>query len=187
MMNKLPKDSVLIVVDVQQAFNDKSWGARNNPQAESNIAALLSAWRATQRPVIHVQHKSPRPESLFYPERVGFKVKPEATPLADEPVIFKSVNSSFIGTDLEERLRAQKASTLVIVGITTDHCVSTTTRMAGNFGFATYLVDDATATFERTGPKGEHYSAEQMHQTAIASLHGEFATIVDTESVLKSL
>jgi nicotinamidase-related amidase len=99
-------------------------------------------------------------------------------------VIFKDVNSSFIGTDLEERLRKQGASMVVIVGITTDHCVSTTTRMAGNLGFTTYIVSDATATFERRGPDGKHYSAQQMHDTALASLNGEFAAVVDTRTVL---
>lgn len=185
-MNTLPPDTALIVIDVQQAFNDPSWGQRNNPAAEANIAALLAGWRKDRRPIIHVQHRSPRPESLFHPDRPGFRVKPEAQPLADEPVIYKDVNSSFIGTDLEQRLRAQGATTLVIAGITTDHCVSTTTRMAGNLGFTTYIVSDATATFERRGPDGTHYTAQQMHDTALASLHAEFATVVRTADVLSA-
>jgi nicotinamidase-related amidase len=186
-MTPLPQSAVLIVIDVQEAFNDPSWGKRNNPTAEANIAALLAGWRTTQRPVIHVQHRSARMESLFHPNRPGFKVKPEAEPLPGEPVIYKEVNSSFIGTDLEQRLRARGAATLVIAGITTDHCVSTTTRMAGNLGFATYLVSDATATFERRVPQGRHFSAEQMHDTELASLHGEFATVVDSATVLEML
>jgi nicotinamidase-related amidase len=186
-MSSLPLDTVLIVIDVQQAFDDPSWGQRNNPGAEANIAGLLAGWRTTQRPIIHVQHHSRRPESVLHPDRQGVKVKPEAEPLPGEPVIYKSENSAFIGTDLEQRLRAMGAKTLVIVGITTDHCVSTTTRMAGNFGFETYLVSDATATFERRGPDGKHFSAELMHDTALASLHREFATVVDTASVLAGL
>jgi len=186
-MNPFPTNTVLIVIDVQQAFDDPSWGRRNNPAAEANIAALLHAWRATQRPVIHIQHRSPRLESLFHPDRPGFKVKPQAVPLPGEPVLYKSVNSSFIGTDLEQRLRDMGATTVAIAGITTDHCVSTTTRMSGNLGFETYLVGDATATFERRGPDGRLFSAEDMYETALASLHGEFATVVDTAAVLKSI
>ncbi|MFZ6745114.1 cysteine hydrolase family protein [Undibacterium sp. JH2W] len=186
-MKPLSQDAVLIVIDVQQAFDDPSWGHRNNPAAESNIAALLAAWRDMQRSIIHIQHRSPRITSLFHPSHPGFNVKPEAVPLPGEPVLYKSVNSSFIGTDLEQRLRENGVTTLVIAGITTDHCVSTTTRMAGNFGFVTYLVADATATFERRGPDGRYFSAEDMHDTALASLHGEFATVVDSAGILKML
>lgn len=186
-MQALPSDAVLILIDVQQAFNDPSWGKRNNPRAEENIAALLAGWRETARPVIHVQHRSPRPHSLFHPDKPGYAFKPEARPFAGEPVIHKDVNSAFIGTDLEQRLRAAGATTLVLAGLTTDHCVSTTTRMAGNFGFDTWLAGDAAATFGRHGPDGSYFSAEQMHDIALASVHKEFATVVTTADVLKSL
>jgi nicotinamidase-related amidase len=186
-MKLLPANAALIIIDVQQAFNDPSWGERNNPAAEANIAALLSAWRASARPVIHVQHRSARPDSLFHPDRPGFLVKPEAQPLPGEALIFKDVNSAFIGTDLEQRLRGAAIGTVVIVGITTDHCVSTSTRMAGNFGFDAYLVSDATATFERQGPDGRHYSAALMHDSALASLHQEFATVLSSAAVLEML
>lgn len=182
-MKLLPHNAVLIIIDVQQAFDDPVWGQRNNPGAESQIAGLLAAWRRTERPLIHVQHRSARPEGLFHHEKPGFQFKPEALPQPGEPHIIKSVNSSFIGTDLEQRLRAQGAEVLVIVGITTDHCVSTTARMAGNFGFTTYVVSDATATFERRGPGGRHFSAEDMHDSALASINGEFATVIDSASV----
>jgi nicotinamidase-related amidase len=183
----LPLDAVLLVIDVQQAFDDPSWGLRNNPSAEANIAALIAGWRKTQRPIVHIQHHSLLPESVLHPSHPGVKVKPEAEPLAGEPVIYKSVNSAFIGTDLEQRLRDMGAKTLVIVGITTDHCVSTSTRMAANLGFANYIVSDATATFERVGPDGKRYSAELMHETALTSLHREFATVIDTASVLAAV
>jgi nicotinamidase-related amidase len=186
-MAHLPANAALIIIDVQQAFNDPKWGQRNNPQAEANIAKLLAGWRATGRPLFHIQHRSARPASLFHPDKAGFAVKPEARPLAGEPVIFKDVNSAFIGTDLEQRLRSAGIGDVVMVGITTDHCVSTSTRMAGNFGFTTHIVSDATATFERTGPDGKHFTAEQMHDTALASLNEEFAKVASTEEVLAAL
>ncbi|MGK5113678.1 MULTISPECIES: cysteine hydrolase family protein [unclassified Geodermatophilus] len=180
----LPRTATLLVVDVQEAFDDPSWGARNNPSAESNIGALLDRWRSTGRPVVHVQHRNPAPGSLFHPDAPGHRFKPVAAPLPGEAVVHKSVNSAFIGTDLERRLRARAEVDLVICGLTTDHCVSTTTRMAGNLGFRARLVGDATATFERTGPDGRHYGADLVHDTALASLHGEFADVVATEDVL---
>jgi nicotinamidase-related amidase len=185
-MQTLPDDATLIVVDVQQAFDNKRWGERNNPDAEINIGRLLTAWRATSRPIIHVQHRNTGAGKLFSPDRPGFQFKPEAAPQGSEPVITKQVNSAVIGTDLETRLRRADITHLVICGLTTDHCVSTTARTAANLRFTIDLVADACATFERVGPGGRHWSAQQMHDSALASLHVEFARVTDTAPVIES-
>jgi nicotinamidase-related amidase len=130
---------------------------------------------------------SREPGSPLRPGHPGNAFKPAATPLSGEPVFQKQVNSAFIGTGLEQHLRERGIETLVLVGITTDHCVSTTARMAANLGFATIVVADATATFERIGHDDERYTAEQMHRLALASLHGEFATIRQTGDLLAEL
>lgn len=183
-MTQAVSPAALLLIDVQQGLDDPSWGTRNNPGAEQRIAELLAAWRQARWPVIHVQHCSQEPGSPLRAETPGHAFKPAARPREGEPVFPKNVNSAFIGTDLESHLRAAGIGSLVIVGLTTDHCVSTTTRMAGNLGFDVVLVEDATATFDRTGPDGERYSAEQMHRTALASLHGEFARVCSTRQVL---
>ena len=186
-MRSLAADVALLVIDVQRAFDDPSWGARNNPQAEANIAALLDAWRASNRPVVHIHHRNDQPGRRFSPGQKGFDPKPEAAPLDQELVIHKTVNSAFIGTDLESQLHALGVTAVVLVGITTDHCVSTTTRMAANLGFVATVVHDATCTFERIGPDERVWSAEDMHASALASLHDEFAVISSTSDVLAAL
>lgn len=174
----------LLLIDVQQGLDDPKWGARNNPQAELRMAELLAAWRASRRPVIHVRHASRLPDSPLREDLPGHAFKAEAMPRPGEPVFRKDVNSAFIGTDLEAHLRAGGIEELVVAGLTTDHCVSTTVRMAANLGFRVTVVEDATATFERAGPDGKHYDADSMHQAALASLHGEFATVRNTRAVL---
>ena len=176
--------AALLVIDVQQGLDEPRWGARNNPGAEREIAALLAAWRHAGWPVIHVQHMSENPESPLRPHLPGNAFKPEAMPQEGEPVFQKTVNSGFIGTRLEAHLRGEGIRALVIAGLTTDHCVSTTARMAGNLGFEVVVDEDATATFERTGPAGVRYSADQMHWTALASLHGEFAKVQSAQEVI---
>ena len=138
-------------------------------------------------PVIHTQHCSTEPNSPLRPGESGNAIKEIACPLPGETILKKNVNSAFIGTELEALLRSKQVNTIVLVGITTDHCVSTTARMAGNLGFDTYVVSDATATFDRVGPDGRHYTAEEIHMVNLASLHKEFATVIDTESLLERL
>ena len=186
-MQSLPQDAVLVIVDVQKGFDDPKWGGRNNPQAEQHIARLLQAWRQSQRPVIHVQHLSSNPNSPFHPNSPGSQIKEIVKPDAGEPIIQKHVNSAFIGTNLEQILREHDYHTLVITGLTTPHCVSTTTRMAGNLGFQTFIVSDATAAFDITGHNGKLYPAEEAHAVSLATLHQEFATVVDSETVIGAL
>ena len=137
--------------------------------------------------MFHVRHDSRFPNSLLRRGKPGNEIKDEVKPAAGEPVISKNVNSAFIGTDLEERLRRAEISEVVITGITTDHCVSTTARMAGNLGFRTIVVSDATAAHDRVGIHGERYNARLMHETSLASLSGEFAEVVDSRELLKRL
>ncbi len=186
-MKKLPANAVLLLVDVQKGFDDPVWGSRNNPHAEKNMACLLEAWRASKRPIIHVKHLSLKPKSPLRKGTPGCSFKDEVKPQPGELVVWKHVNSAFIGTDLEATLRKEKVDTLVIVGLTTPYCVSTTTRMAGNLGFDTYVVSDAVAAFALTGPNGEKYSAEEVHAFALTELHEEFATVLDMDAILQTL
>jgi nicotinamidase-related amidase len=177
----------LLLIDVQRGLDEPRWGARNNPGAEQRIADLLAAWRKAAWPIVHVQHMSTEPESPLRPGLPGNAFKPEAMPREGEPVFQKNVNSAFIGTDLESYLRTARISRLVVAGLTTDHCVSTTVRMAGNLGFDVVLVEDATATNDRVGPDGVRYPAEQVHRLALASLHGEFARVRSAADVLATV
>jgi len=184
-MTKLPPSAALILIDVQQAFLDPGYGERNNPDAESNIGRLLAVWRVTGRPIRHIVHDSVEPQSMLRPGLPGNAIQAVAAPQPAEPVYRKNVNSAFIGTTLENDLRREGISTLVIVGLTTNHCVSTSVRMAGNLGFTTFLVSDATATYSRANVDGSIRPAESVHQAALSDLHGEFATVLDTSEILQ--
>ena len=176
--------AALLVIDVQQGLASPSLGLRNNPQAESNMAKLLTSWRTRDLPIVHIQHCSTEPDSPLRPELPGNAFKQEVQPLADEPVFRKVVNSAFIGTGLEQFLHDSDISQLVIVGLTTDHCVSASTRTASDLGFDVTLISDATAAFERSGYDGVHYSGDEIHRVNLVSLDGEFCRIRSTADIL---
>lgn len=181
-MIKLTGSPALIVIDYQTGFDDcEYWGgSRNNPDAEVNAGELLHKWRTASLPIFHIQHCSTNPQSKLHESNPGNAFKPEVTPLSGEKIIKKAVNSAFIGTGLESALKSAKIKTVVIGGLTTDHCVSTTVRMAANLGFEAVVVQDACATFNKVGFDGTMYPARLIHHTALASLNKEFALIVNT-------
>ncbi len=186
-MNLKEQNTALILIDIQKGFDEEEyWGGnRNNKDAEEKSALILNKWRELNLPIFHIVHSSQNPISRLHELHPGFEIKDEVKPIGGEPVIKKDVNSAFIGTDLKERLDGQGINKLVIIGLTTNHCVSTTTRMAGNFGFDTLLISDATATFDRIGINGERFDAEIIHQTTLANLNNEFAQVIDTEKLFE--
>ena len=183
----LPPTAALLVIDVQKAIDHPSWGDRNNPDAEQNIATLLQAWRALGRPLYHIRHDSTETASHYRPGQPGHEFKPEAQPQAGETVVPKPTNSAFIGTDLESRLRAAGQQVLVVTGVITNNSVEATVRMAGNLGFDCFLVEDATFTFGRKDWNGTFRSASEVHAMSLANLDGEYCTVVSTRTLLTAL
>ncbi len=176
----LPADAVLMVIDVQRAIDAPYWGRRNNPDAEARIVFLLALWRRRGGPVIHVRHDSTFADSAYRPGQPGNDFKPDVAPLPGESVLPKRINSAFIGTDLEQRLRAAGRTTLVVTGVSTSNSVEATVRMAGNLGFTVYLVADATFTFDKRDLSGRVFPAEDVQALSLANMHGEHAQVVDS-------
>jgi nicotinamidase-related amidase len=173
--------TALVVVDVQRAFDDGGyWGRRNNTDCESNVAALIAAWRGAGRPVVFVRHDSVEERSPLRPGAPGNAFKPE---VSGEPdlLLSKRVNSAFHGEpDLRRWLRQRGLGGIAICGITTNHCCETTARVGANLGFDVLFALDATHTFDRAGPDGTVMTADELARATATSLHGEFATVVST-------
>jgi nicotinamidase-related amidase len=172
--------AVLLPIDMQQAFDGESWPPRWNDAVDENGIALLNKWRETGRPIVHVRHDSVAEGSTLAPGTSGNRFRPGFEPRADEPVVSKSVNSAFIGTDLDLRLRRLGARHVVTFGISTDMCVSTTVRTGSNMGWDMVLVEDACDCFDLPDGKGGAIPAEAIQAAHVATLGFEFCRVVKT-------
>lgn len=183
---RLSDKTALLVIDLQLAIDaayHAAEGPRNNPNAEQVVVALLSAWRETNRPVIHIRHDSVLPGSAYRPGQPGNDFKPAVAPLPGETVIAKQTNSAFIGTGLEQHLRQTGIRQLVICGVVTNNSVEATVRMAGNLGFDTLLVEDACFAFARRDWNGVLRVADEVHAMSLANLDGEYCRVVNSKSL----
>jgi nicotinamidase-related amidase len=183
---ELYANAALIAIDVQRGFADDSWGTRNNPEMEANGRLLLGAWRASGRPDDHTRHDSTRSTSPLAPGQPGNGFKEGFEPWSGELVVPKTVNSAFIGTDLEAWLRRAGVRQLVLFGIATDMCVSTTARMGANLGFEVFVAGDACLTWGQADPAGGFIDGEAIHRANLATLNTEFARVLPTAALAEA-
>jgi len=178
--------AALIVIDVQQGFDDPAWGERDNPDAEANIARLIAAWTDASRPVVLVRHDSRSPGSPLAAGGEGNALKETVADAPHDLFVTKQVNSAFYGDpDLHAWLQARGIRQLVITGIQTNMCVETTARMAGNLGYEVTVPLDATHTFDLEGPAGIRLTAAELARATAVNLDGGgFARVVSTDDVL---
>jgi nicotinamidase-related amidase len=183
----IDESAALLSIDVQLAFELQPFGPRNNPDMEANALLLLDAWRRSGRRVIVVRHDSVLPGSPLAPSHPGNAHKPGFAPRAGELLVTKSVNSAFIGTGLEAHLRAAGVRQVVLFGISTDMCVSTTARMAANLGFQLVVVGDACHTWGQRTPEGDFLDGDTLHRAHLTTLASEFGRVVGTAQLLAAL
>ena len=175
---------VLLPIDVQRGFDDPSWPPRWNKEMEANGRALLAHWRAAGAPIIHVRHDSVQEGSSLAPGHWGNDFREGFAPLAGEPLVSKSVNSAFIGTDLDLRLRRLGAEKIIAFGISTDMCVSTTIRTGSNMGWKMVLVADACDCFDLPDGNGGTIPGRDIQAAHVATLRAEFCDVVTTAQAI---
>lgn len=182
-MSPLEKNAALILIGMQQGYDDPCWGERNHPNLERRLESLLWVWRWTHRPIFHVWQRAGNSDSPFHRSRSGHRPQPGLAPLKHEIVVKKRGKSAFIGTDLKSQLWNKRINRVVFAGLTIEADISSSARMAHDFGFQPIVLSDGTAAFALEQPAGRSYSADAIHQHELAILEGHFASVVDVETI----
>lgn len=182
----LKSDAVLLVVNAQCGLLDSTQLGRNNSEAETNIASLMSFWRNKKRQIIHVKHISENPSSIFYRSSKKSDFLPGLGPLGDELIIEKSHSSAFSDTTLLQNLKKTEPSQLALAGFTANECIDATARDASTLGFATYVIGDATAMFDLKTSDGKLIKADRLHRLTLANINAFYARVLQTSEVLNT-
>ena len=180
--------SALLVIDVQDSFKiAPRWSRRNNPDLESNVAALVDAYRAADLPILYFLHTDPDPG--FAPGDPALKLMDFLAPRADEPVLTKHTRNCFTSTNLAERLLELGVRRVVVTGIQMEQCCETTARVAADLGYAVDFVTEATLTFpivDRDDPSRE-LSVEAIRERTEFVLKGRFARMATVAGLAREL
>ena len=176
--------AVLLPIDMQRAFDGPPWPRRWNASVDANGLTLIRRWREAGRPIIHVRHDSVMEGSSLAPGSEGNRFRDGFEPREGEQLVTKSVNSAFIGTDLDLRLRRLGARHVVTFGISTDMCVSTTVRTGANMGWDMVLAEDACDCFDLPDGKGGTLPAETVQAAHVATLGFEFCRVFSARDLV---
>ncbi len=175
----------LLVIDIQNFYFE---GGRlslvGSVEASLKAGALLEAFRAEKRPVIHIQHL-PLGIDKFEPGVTDeqYAIHPNVVPSSGETILVKHFANSFRDTNLAAILKDLNIKTLVIAGMQTHMCVEAAVRAGADLGFDIVLVEDACAT--RDLKHGDTVVAAASVQAAVlAALDRSYAKVVKTVFLL---
>lgn len=180
----IQKSASLIVINAQKALLDSSLGKSSNSKAVENIFKILTAFRETGNPIFHIKHISQNPKSRFYSTNDGSHIISSLLPKENEAVIEKSKSSAFVDTNLNEMLDQIKSTEAILVGFTANDCIDATARNASELGLNTFVVGDATASFDISTVDGKVYDAARVHDLTLANINALYAKVIFTKEIL---
>jgi len=136
-------NTALLVVDVQ---NGVVAGAHRRDAVVANVGSLVEKARREHVPVVWVQHR----DDDLVPGSEEWRIVPELSPDAAEPLVDKAYGDSFEDTSLESVLSGLGVGRLIVAGAQTDACIRSTLHGALVRGYDATLVSDAHTTEDQT-------------------------------------
>ncbi|WP_223589078.1 cysteine hydrolase family protein [Neobacillus bataviensis] len=178
--------TALILVDIQNDYFPNGKMELSNPgKAAVNAGKILDWFRQKNHPIFHIQHISIQEGATFFlSDTDGAKINEAVLPLQHESIIVKHRPNSFFKTELENKLRENGVTKLVICGMMTHMCIDATVRAARDLGFEVTLIEDACTTRDLSYQE-KKVPADQVHYAFISALNGIYAHVVSTEDFLQ--
>lgn len=178
-------DSALVMIDLQNTYREGMMQLAGVEPALAEAKILLERARAAGSLVIHIRHEAGAGSPYDTAARIG-QISDEVAPRGGEAVITKSYPDAFVGTDLEEMLRAAGRTDVVLAGFMTHMCINSTARGAFNRGFRPVVVTSTTATRDLPGPDGAVVPAAAIQAASLGGLAVLFAVLAPRASDLPS-
>jgi nicotinamidase-related amidase len=151
---------VLLVIDVLVDYLD-AWPEADRASLIDAIRSVIGVFRDAGHPIIWVRQEfSPDLSDAFLEMRrrniritiegtPGSKIVPELLPHPEDGQVIKKRYSAFFGTDLDERLLAHAADTVVLAGINTHACVRATAIDAYQRDLDVIIPLEAVGSYDR--------------------------------------
>jgi len=177
------RDACLVLIDLQYEYLAGPIALPDARAAIANTAKLLARARAAGTSIFHVAHKG-RPGGLFDRSAERGAIVTELAPLPGEPVIEKGLPNAFAGTDLQAKLAATERKEIILAGLMTHMCVSSTARAGLDLGYRITVDADSCATRDLPDGRGGSIAAATVHEVALAELSDRFAIIARGDDAL---
>ena len=171
------RDTSLIMIDCQNTYREGVMRLEGVEAAMTEAARLLARARAAGIPILHIMHDAGEGSPYDVRAEIG-QISEQVAPAAGEPVIVKNYPNSFVGTDLDARLREAPGRDLILAGFMTHMCVNSTARGAFNLGYRPTVVASATATRELPGAGGVPVAAQALQAASLAAIGDLFGVVV---------
>jgi nicotinamidase-related amidase len=174
----------LLIIDIQRDYFPGGAFPLVEPEAAASAARdALAAFRAGGEPVVHLQHIWDAPDAPFFRKGTdGTEIHPLVAPAEGEAVITKDEPNGFLGTNLEDHLRAGGIDELVVAGMMSSMCVDATVRAGADLGFGMTVVHDGCAAPDLEFA-GTTVPGASVHAAFMAALGSGYATLVASDDV----
>lgn len=181
--------TALIVIDFQmEYFAGPVPGKLLIPDGQAAMAQaqrLIAFADSHRMPVFHIQHLGHAGDTLFAKDGVHSEIHPDIKPAPHHALVQKGSASSFVNTELHQQLQARGVKALLVCGLMTHNCISSTVRDARPLGYQTIVAGDACATRAIVAWDGGVLAHADLHRATLTGLSDGFAEVMKTGRIIE--